>query len=301
LIKLIPINSPKQPTIKFISSFNFKEAIMTLQINRILAVIDPTTDIQLALSRALPIAEQTGASIHAYLCCYSPLETDHFAALKRAELARHEAWIEKVIETANLGGVDVTTEVEWDKDWRQAVARTTAEYSYDLIVKAASRHSTAGRHLLKTSDWAVLRNSHCPILLVKRESIAPVQRVLIAVNPNVEDPKHQQLIDDIIYIGKQITAERENSELHAVCAYTGEEDFTFPTELAQLIGIDESRAHCVSGSPDDVIVECANLLESELVVLGTVSRTGLGGLTKGNTAERALDRLASDVLVATAA
>ncbi len=274
---------------------------MTLQINRILAIIDPTTDIQLALSRALPMAHSTGASIHAYLCCYSALKTDHFLALKRAEIARHEAWLEKVVESANLDRINVTTQVDWDKDWREALARTTAEYDYDLIVKAAGQHSTTGRYLLKTSDWVVLRNAHCPVLLLKRESIAPVQRVLIAVNPNVEDPKHQQLIDDIIYFGKQIAADREDSELHAVCAYTGEENFTFPSELAKLVSIDESRAHCATGSPDDVIVNCANLLESELVVMGTVSRTGMDVVTKGNTAERALDRLASDVLVATAA
>ena len=134
----------------------------------------------------------------------------------------------------------------------------------------------------------MLRNAHCPVLLLKRESIAPVQRVLIAVNPKVEDPRHQQLIEDIIYVGKQITEDREGSELHAVCAYTGAESVTHPPELAKLVGIDESRAHCSSGSSDDVIVECAKSLESELVVVGTVSRTGLDGVTRGNTAERAL-------------
>jgi len=273
---------------------------MTLQLNKILAVIDPTTDNQRALTRALNVAQRADASVHAYLCCYSSVETDHFLQLKRAELARHEAWLEKVVASENLDGVDVSTQVDWSEDWRKALATSAAEYDCDLVVKAAYPHTTTGRFLLRTSDWAVLRNAQCPVLLVKRDSIAPVRRILIAINPKVEDAQHRQLNEDVISIGKQITEDRDDFELHAVCAYTGSEAFTHPPELAELVGIDESRAHCTSGSPDDVIVDCAKLLESELVVLGTVSRSGLSALTKGNTAERALDRLECDVLVATA-
>jgi universal stress protein E len=274
---------------------------MTLQINKILALIDPTTDDQRALVRALSMAQRADAEVHAYLCCYSAVETDHFLALKRAELARHKAWLETVVASENLDGIDITMQIDWNEDWRQALADAAAAYDCDLIVKAAYQHSTPGRYLLKTSDWAVLRNAQCPVLLVKRESIAPVRRILLAINPKVEDERHQRLNADIIALGKQITEDRDNFELHAVCAYTGSEAFTHPPELAELVGIDESRAHCTSGSADDVIVDCAKLLESELVIIGTVSRSGLSGLTKGNTAERALDRLDTDILVTTAA
>ena len=273
---------------------------MTLQISKLYAVIDPTTDHQRALTRALNIAQRTNASVHAYLCCYSSVETDHFLALKRAELARHEAWLEKIVASENLDGIDITTQVAWEENWRQALANAAAEFDCDLIVKAAYHHSTPGRYLLKTSDWAVLRNAQCPVLLVKRDSIAPVKRILIAINPEVEDAAHQQLNTDIIAIGKQITEDRDDFELHAVYAYTGSETFTHPPELAELVGIDESRAHCTAGPPDDIIVSCASLLESEMVIIGTVSRAGLSGLTKGNTAERTLDRLNTDILVVTA-
>ena len=273
---------------------------MAFNLDKILAVIDPTTDKQRALTRALNIAQRADASVHAYLCCYSSVESDHFLALKRAELARHEAWLDNLVASENLDAVDVTSEVAWDEDWRQALAAAAAEYDCDLIVKAAYHHSAPGRHLLKTSDWAVLRNAQCPVLLVKRDSIAPVKRILIAVNPGVEDQRHQQLNADIIAIGKQLAEDRDAFELHAVSAYTGSEAFTHPPELAELVGIDESRAHCTAGTPDDVIVDCAKLLESEMVIMGTVSRAGLSGLTKGNTAERALDRLDTDILVTTA-
>lgn len=274
---------------------------MALNIHKIVAIIDPTTDKQLALTRALNVAQQVNAAVHAYICCYSPIETDHFLALKRVEIARHEAWLEKIIGDEDLRGVAVTTEVEWREDWREGIADSARGCEADLIVKAAYEHRSPGRLLLKTSDWAVLRNASCPVLFVKRDPSMPVQRVLVAVNPKVEDLTHRQLNEDIIAIGKQISAHEGGAELHAVSALTGGEEFTSAPELAALLEIDEARAYCNAGPPDEVIVDSAKLLQPDLVVIGTESRSGLGGLSKPNTAERALDRLESDVLVVTAA
>lgn len=273
---------------------------MALQIGKILAIVDPTTDKQLALARALRIAEQFDAAVHAYICCYSPLETSHFLALKRAEIARHEAWLDRLLESENLGGVDVTTQVEWREDWREGLAEAAAGEACDLVVKTAFEHAEPGRLLLKTSDWSVLRSAQCPVLLVKRESLVALKRVLIAINPKVEDEKHRRLNAAMVDFAELLRASDEDIDVHAVSAYTGAEPFTHPPELAALFGIDEDHAHCSQGAPGDVIVDSATLLQSELVVMGTVSRSGLSGLAKPNTAEQALDRLAADVLVFTA-
>jgi hypothetical protein len=74
-------------------AFRPRSADMTLAFNTILAVIDPTTDNQRALDRALSLAGQGGATVHAYLCCYSNARVEDFAALQRVEVARHEAWL----------------------------------------------------------------------------------------------------------------------------------------------------------------------------------------------------------------
>ena len=50
---------------------------------------------------------------------------------------------------------------------RDAIAPAAERAGADLVVKAASSHSGTGRRLLKTSDWTLLRNSHCPVYLVK--------------------------------------------------------------------------------------------------------------------------------------
>ena len=50
------------------------------------------------------------------------------------------------------------------------------------------------------------------------------------------------------------------------------------------------------GLPEDVIPDIANRLNSELVVIGTVGRTGLSAALVGNTAEHVIDSLDCDVL-----
>lgn len=271
-----------------------------LKHQNILAIIDPTTDRQLALQRALRIGERLDAAVHVYICCYSFVEVDHFLALKRVEIARHEAWIDAVIAAENQAAVKVTRQVEWHEDWREALSVVAGDSTFDLIVKSANEHSETGRLVMKTSDLTVLRTAKCPVLFVKSASAGAAERALISINPKVEDDPHQRLNDDLVEAARIIEKYNENVELHAVSAYTGSEPFTHPSELAKIVGVNEANAHCIAGDPDDVIVDCAATLKPDLVVVGTVSRSGISGLAKPNTAEKVLDRLDSDVLVVTA-
>lgn len=273
---------------------------MTYEIAKLLAIIDPTTDRQRALTRALHIARRGGADVHAFLCCHSTQDAADRAALERVELARHRLWLDDLLAGADTEGVTLTREVVWSEDWRASFAAAAERAGCDAIVKSTHSHSAAKRWLLKTSDWALLRTAKCPVLLVKRDTPATNRRILLAVNPGVDDDAHKRLNADIVDIGHTLTASRDDFELHAVCAYTGDATFTHPPDLAAVVNIDVARAHCRAGDPEDVIAEVATELECELVVVGTVGRAGLRGVARGNTAERMLDRIETDVLVVAA-
>jgi len=60
--------------------------------------------------------------------------------------------------------------------------------------------------------------------------------------------------------------------------------------------IDESKVKILDGIPEDEIPKLADKLNSRLIVLGTVSRSGLKGYIMGNTAEQLLHNLHCDVL-----
>ena len=56
------------------------------------------------------------------------------------------------------------------------------------------------------------------------------------------------------------------------------------------------QAHLVKGPARKEIPELATRIEADLVVMGTVARTGIPGFIMGNTAETILNRIESSVL-----
>ncbi|UZE96145.1 universal stress protein [Alkalimarinus alittae] len=56
------------------------------------------------------------------------------------------------------------------------------------------------------------------------------------------------------------------------------------------------RTHLIQGTPDRELPKLADSLEADLVVMGTVARTGVAGLLIGNTAEAVLPQLRCSVL-----
>lgn len=272
---------------------------MTFAFNSILAVIDPTTDNQRALERALGVAAANGAAVHAYLCCFSSARADDFAGLQRVEIERHASWLATLAARYAAQGQTFTHEVEWSDDWREGIARAAARRGCDLIVKSTYRHHPARRRLLKTSDWVVLRRAACAVLLVKQERATPLRCLLAAVDVEADDDAHRQLNTDIIAGATQLKSGATDCVLHAVSACQGNDRVGQAARLAAMAGVEPAYAHALVATPEDAIVDCAALVAADLVIIGSVARHGLGALTHGNTAERALDRLDADLLVMT--
>ena len=62
------------------------------------------------------------------------------------------------------------------------------------------------------------------------------------------------------------------------------------------MSVAEEHIHLREGDPAEEIPSIADKIKAELVVLGTVARTGVKNLVMGGTAERMLQRLNCDVL-----
>jgi universal stress protein E len=62
-------------------------------------------------------------------------------------------------------------------------------------------------------------------------------------------------------------------------------------------GIPPARRHLVASVPTEAIHTVARAIDSAIVVMGAISRSGLKRAFIGNTAERILDQLSCDVLV----
>ena len=266
-------------------------------IRKIFVVIDPTTDQQVALSSAARLASYSDKiEVHVYEAVFNSSQHIDDKALERVELARHRAWIESLIVPIRANGNAVTVELEWTDKWRDALAPAAQRAGADLIIKAASSHSSTERRLSKTSDWTVLRNAPCPVYLIKRSGIENGASILIALDIKRESAVHNKLNEAVIDFGKALAAGIPNSSLHAVNAYANSDSFIYPIDLAEIAGIDRTNAHAVEGAPDKVIPEIAKKIDASIVVVGTAARQGLKAAVIGNTAEKILDALNTNIL-----
>ncbi len=267
---------------------------MATQKNRILAIIDPTRTEQWALRKALAIASsRDDLDVCAYLCVHSEAKCDDKDQLQAVELARYKLWLDAMIKEITDSDLTIDSHIEWNEDWCEAICAAGAADDVVLVIKRASGRQNS----LASSDRQLIRKLGCALLLVKYEPTDEVKKILIAVDFNAQDESHKALNQAIMSLGTRMRGTVKDTELHVISAYPSSDSFVHPPDVAKALDIDRSHAHVRRGSAAETIPEVAKELEPDLVVVGSVGRGGLSGITIGNTAEKILNDIAADLLV----
>jgi universal stress protein E len=268
-----------------------------IEINTIFAVIDPTTDKQFALQRAMRIARTSEAKIHAYLCISPTMETHDLEALERVERARYEPWLEKIVEEARAEGFDIDTELDWSDDWRTALGSAAIRAKSDFIVKASRVHSATERLFMTSSDISLIQTANCSVQLVSSEVIDDLYKVLISVDTKREDEGYQTILDSVIAYGKTVAATNEKGEVNAVYAYSGSENFEHVTKIAKRLDIDTNNVHIHGGNPEVAIAEVAKEVGAQMIIIGLSTKSSLKNRIFGNIVDKLLNSVEHDILV----
>ncbi|WP_440877291.1 universal stress protein UspE [Thalassotalea sp. PLHSN55] len=291
---------------------------------KILVVIDPTTDEQKALKRAIELAKKTGASITAFLSIFdfsyemtTMLSKDEREVMRQSVITDKLQWIDTAIDALNDGNLTIESKVVWHNRPFESIINEVLEYNFDIVVKGTHQHDKLKSVIFTPTDWHLLRKCPCPVLLVKDHLWPENGKILAAINVGSDEEEHQLLNDKIteesLNLSKIIKA-----QVHLINSFPGTPvniaieipEFNSSeyndamlkhhqeamTEHAQRFNIAPERVSVEEGLPEDVIENAANKLDAELVVLGTVGRTGISAAFIGNTAEHVIDRLNCDVL-----
>lgn len=268
---------------------------MNYQDNRILAVIDPTRVDQWSLQKSLTIGKnQNDPKIFAYLCAHSDPDCDDPERLRAVEIRRHKIWLKEILAGFSDAGIPIEPIVDWHADWRKGVCIAAEKNQAGLVIKRASGRPGS----LSNSDRRLIRElKRSALFLVKRDPATEVKKVLIAIDLNATDSDHLMLNDTIVALANRFRSNIQNVQLHSISAFDKPEGFKHPPDIAKSLNISRDQAHVVRGNASQVIQESANKLGADLVIVGNVGRHGLSGAAIGNTAERILANIESDVLV----
>jgi universal stress protein E len=291
-------------------------------IKRIIAVIDPTKDDQNALARSIDLAKKSGASITAFMTVYdfsyemtTMLSGDEREAMRQAVLKDRELWLKDLVSPYQ--NINIDTQVIWHNRPYEAIINTVINDKYDLVIKGTHQHGALKAVIFTPTDWHLVRKCPTPVLFVKDMQWPAQGNILAAVNAVSENEQHLSLNKRIIK-DAQFLCELANAKLNLVNAYPAtpvniaieipefnpglynesvkKHHIESTNELANEFNLTSDQCFIEEGLPEDVIPDVANRLNSELVVIGTVGRTGLSAALVGNTAEHVIDSLDCDVL-----
>ncbi|HTB69148.1 MAG TPA: universal stress protein [Steroidobacteraceae bacterium] len=293
----------------------------------LVAIKDPRAKSHPAVTKAAAIASALDAKLQLFHAIDIPIYPDlgvvdavRLPPVERRQRDAYQLLLEEIAAPLRRQGLAVTTAVEWDFPRHEAIIRSAARFGANLIV--AADHATVHRvpWLLRYTDWELVRASPAPVLLVKSPRPYRNPVILAALDPARAFGKPATLDSEILRFSATL-ADALHGTVHAVHGYAAVPTdlppavLSNPRELkkildtaqndalaalskaAQPLGVARARLHVEARHPTDAVMEVAKETGSQIVALGSISRSGVGRFFLGNTAEALIDRLECDILV----
>ncbi|WP_422367129.1 universal stress protein [Pelagibius sp.] len=301
----------------------------------ILYVADSSGIVPPAFHHAVALAERNGARLTVILVMEkvptylsrltSPLLWQARIEQLQASVDRLTAWVADRVEVESRI-IEGTPFLE--------IIRAVLRNRHDLVIKSTDKDVGPVSWLFGSLDMHLLRKCPCPVWLIKADGPTPIRRVMACVDfsdlDSAGSDPAEPLNRMILEMGGSL-ASFEQSEFHVVHAWdaigetlmrgarAGADEETverYVTDVRQQhrhwlsrllekarswLGSEvydavEPKTHLPKGRAGEIISRLAQELGVDVIVMGTVARTGIPGFVIGNTAENVLYQIDCSVL-----
>lgn len=283
---------------------------------------------QPVLKRAAGIAQRTGAKLvlfHSDVAQLTVVPGFPSAVVRENaenKLARSRRLLAKLAEPLKRRGLEVDVRAAWDAPPHEAIVREVLRTKPDLVVAGSRRRTFGARLFLTNTDWQLIRECPVPLLFVKQDLPWRSLRVVAAIDP-LHPHGGSSRLDRGILDSARALAEAFGGRLDVVHAYlplSSAVPYTYGDAYAMVVdaateqrhrrttervlsriaaatGIPPEHVHIETGFPQQALAAAAKRLRADVMVMGAISRSALGRLLIGSTAERVLDLLPCDVMI----
>lgn len=270
-----------------------------------------------AVQRGVTLANKLGHDVEVVAFSYAPLtgigaSRSEQAEIKQTLLDRHRAKVEANIERFSAADQQVALKVVWHKDIHSWIIKRARSKRFEAVIKTS--HDT-GNFGYTSTDWHLLRECPAPVLIAAENKWHRTKPILATLDLGTRS-KTKQKLNDMVLAHAIRLSEALGVELKIISAidvptlladldlvdpiaYTKEhraQMLPHIRKLAQAHGLEEKAFRTKRGPVAKVITSEAAKSRAQLVVMGTVGRTGLKARVIGNTAEDVLRHLRTDVL-----
>lgn len=285
--------------------------------DKLLIVMDSDHKHQKALARGIELARATGA--HLEIVAFTH---EHLGALPSDPTVQQRArdalvdirqrWLDQMLALADCNDLQVSTHTIWEKNIHQWIIEHCSRSRFDAVIKTGSRSET---FFYTPTDWHLIRECPAPVMLVAEQKWSQAHPILAAVDLSSTKPVKKALNARII---EQATALAKalGTQVHLVHALHISEvladleiinmaehekkrrEALEPalTHLCHTWHLSRESIHLAAGPAHKVIPSIASKLKADMVVIGTSGKTGLKARVIGNTAEKVLTHLRTDLL-----
>lgn len=202
------------------------------------------------------------------------------------------------------------------------VTKKVIQEHYDLVILAAKDNNHSSKRFFGSTTVHLMRKCPCPILAIGSNEDKPMKRIVAAIDVYAPTKEGQKLNESILHWAANI-ATLENAELHVIHAWQlpGEDylkGWGFTSEIDRLemvmkekqdrqerfdeiidnnlVTEERPNTQLIEGLAQEKIPQYVEENDIDLLVMGTVCRTGIAGFFIGNTAEAILSEISCSVL-----
>lgn len=294
--------------------------------NILLLVADADNPNQTVIDHAVSLAKQNGAQL-----TITTVIKEFPANLRMAIVAMHpNDLLKQVVIDINKQLDELATDAQQQVSEVSAkvligntsleIIRQVMRDKHDLVIVAdEGRAISVKESLFGTTSMQLMQKCPCPVWIVKPTQAGSFKRILAAVDPTDRDGKRDSLNPRILQLAANL-ARNQESELHIIHVrdvldnrYVRRMSKQDVQELidhekmkdnermdALLNQVDvadlDPHMHLIEGVADFRIPEIVVKENIDLLVMGTLSRTGIAGFFIGNTAEEILSQVSCSVL-----
>ncbi|MFA7665963.1 MAG: universal stress protein [Burkholderiaceae bacterium] len=290
-----------------------------MKLDNILAIADREDPRQFAVRAALELLPADTGRLRVVGFAYEHaaaepglLSATAATALKRALLTDKRRWLKRSLAEQLPRDDRARIETVWTADIADWIVEVVPRDGIDLVVKAGHRSESL---FYTPTDWQLLRRCPVPVLIAGSRPRRKRRRILATIDAGSTDPVQIGLNHKVLaaaaHLGSTLGAQVHAAYVIPVSVVARDLDLVdikalerrtqaklgaSITALAGEHGIPPENVVVKAGPPDRLLPSIAARLKADLVVMGTVGRTGAAGKLLGNTAEQVLQRLHTSLL-----
>lgn len=265
---------------------------------KLFVVVDPNDTHHIALERAIIVAslmQGDKPKVHAFVA------VDGDAVDTRSvndHLFRDLTWFEQNIKSPLAkAGIEYTLEVSWSSEWQKSIMESAKRFDADLIyLPVHASNGNSSRFFFTESKWELLKGAYCPVVLIRPGAKAQRKVILAAINVQAQRDVQIELNRKIIATAK-FYADTYGADLHVVNGYLDSMSYPDRGKLVSISGLPNDKIHVENGYTSDVVSALAEKIGADLIVMGTLGQNGMTKTRRGNTAERLIAAVDTDVMV----